>query len=374
MAASTLTHDRLAQALLDSVRERPWHEARDRRRGGLPFTHPPGLDLAVAVFPRDGAAAWANVLFSREHPEGIVAQIDGRAGAVSNVAYLADPVDASGTSIAWQPGADWQRIDFQPLAGSGPLRFVAPYPASLIKLMVVVGIAQLVCQGSLAWHERWTHAGETRRVADWCEPMITVSSNEATTALVALLHERGMIRRERNAETRNELHALFARQGLGTLRLADTLTDGRWFNSVGSGVGHLQMTAWDTVRLLWRLQAEPAPWLPDGAPPMLSPACRAQVMDWLAAQQLNQVLSTGALTALPGWVPGIDGRFAHKTGTTESYASDAGRVELPGGGHFLIALLSSLGSCSAPHPDAACDWNVPKLGAAIERRIRSAAA
>ena len=77
MAASTLTHDRLAQALLDSVRERPWHEARDRRRGGLPFTHPPGLDLAVAVFPRDGAAAWANVLFSREHPEGIVAQIDG---------------------------------------------------------------------------------------------------------------------------------------------------------------------------------------------------------------------------------------------------------------------------------------------------------
>ena len=85
-------------------------------------------------------------------------------------------------------------------AATPGLRFVAPYPASLIKLMVVVGIAQLVCQGSLAWHERWTHAGETRRVADWCEPMITVSSNEATTALVALLHERGMIRRELHTE------------------------------------------------------------------------------------------------------------------------------------------------------------------------------
>jgi hypothetical protein len=373
MALSTLTHERLAQALLDSVRERPWHEARDRRRGGLPFTHPPGIDLAVAVFPRDGAPAWANVLFSREHPEGIVAQIDGRAGAVANVAYLADPVDADGTSIAWQPGSDWQRIDFRPLAGGGPLRFVAPYPASLIKLMVVVGIAHLVCQGSAAWHERWTHVGETRRVADWCEPMITVSSNEATTALVALLHERGMIRREGKAELGNDLHALFASQGLGTLRLADTLVDGRWFNSVGSGVGHLQMTAWDTVRLLWRLQSEPAPWLPEGTPPMLSPACRGQVMDWLAAQQLNQVLSTGALKALPGWVPGIEGRFAHKTGFTESYASDAGRVELPGGGFFLIAFLSSLGGCSAPHPDAVCDWNVPKLGAAVERRIRSAA-
>lgn len=368
---SPLTHAALADALLAAVRERPWHEARDRRRNGQPFTHPPSLDLAVAVFPRHGPPAWANVLLSREHPEGLVAQIDTRAGAVSNIAFLADPVDAAGTSIAWQPGSDWQHIALRPLHGDGPHRFVAPYPASLIKLMVVVGVARLVCEGSASWHERWTHGGQTRRVADWCEPMITVSSNEATTALVALLHERGLIRREGEVETRNGLHTLLAQQGLPTLRLASTRADGGWFNRSGSGVGQLQMTAWDTVRLLWRLQETPAPWLPDSATPLLPPACRTQVMDWLAAQQLNQVLSTGSVRALPGWVPGIQGRFAHKTGTTETYASDAGRVELPDGGHFLVALLTTLGSCSAPHPDAACDWNVPALGAAVERWIVS---
>ena len=201
--------------------------------------------------------------------------------------------------------------------------------------------------------------------------MITVSSNEATTALVALLHERALIRRAGDAEIRNGLHTLFAQQGLSTLRLADTRTDGGWGNSAGSGVGHLQMTAWDTLRLLWRLQDEPAPWLAPDATALLPPACRTRVMGWLADQQLNQVLSSGSLTRLPGWQAGIGGRFAHKTGTTESYASDAGRVELPGGGYFLIALLSSLGSCSAPHPEAACDWNVPRLGAAVERWVRA---
>lgn len=379
MAASTaLTHAppihaTLAQALLDAVRAQPWHEARDRRRGGAPFTHPPSLDLAVAVFPRSGPPAWANVLFSRELPEGIAAQIDDRAGAVANIAYLADVVDAAGTSIAWQPGSDWQQIAFPPLAGCGPHRFVAPYPASVIKLMVVVAVARLVADGSSAWHERWTHAGETRRVAEWCEPMITVSSNEATSALVALLHDRGLIRRAgagaAEREVHNGLHTLFAQQGLGTLRLANTRASGGWGNRDGAGVGQLQMTAWDTLRLLWRLQPTPAPWLPDGAAPMLPDSGRTQIMAWLAAQQLHQVLSTQSLRHLPGWQPGIAGEFAHKTGTTESYAADAGRVALPGGGHFLIALTTSLGSCSAPHPEAACDWRIAQLGAAVERRL-----
>jgi hypothetical protein len=377
-APTTLTHATLAQALLQAVRAQPWHEARDRRRGGAPFTHPPSLDLAVAVFPRQGAPAWANVLFSREWPQGIVAQIDARAGAVSNIAYLADVVDAAGTSIAWQPGSDWQSISFQTLYGDGPQRFVAPYPASVIKLMVVVGVARLVADGSTSWHERWTHGGQTRRVADWCEPMLTLSSNEATSALVALLHDRGLIRREgppgADREVHNGLHTLLAQQGLGTLRLANTRPSGGWGNRDGAGVGQLQMTAWDTLRLLWRLQPTPAPWLPDGAAPLLPDSGREQVMAWLAAQQLNQVLSTSSLRHLPDWRAGIAGPFAHKTGTTESYAADAGRVELPDGGHCLIALTSSLGSCSAPHPDAACDWRIAQLGAAVEQWVATARA
>lgn len=368
------THADLAQALLDAVRAQPWHEARDRRTGGAPFTHAPSLDLAVAVFPPAGAPRWANVLFSREQPEGWVAAIGDDAGAVSNVAYLADVLDDHGVSAAWQPGADWSRLSFEPLAGSGPVRFVAPYPASLIKLMVAVGAAVLVDRGDADWDERWTHAGRGRALADWAEPMLTDSSNLATDAMVALLHARGLIRRGDDApgghEQHNDLHALFASQQLGTLRLADTRAHGGWRNADGAGVGRLQMTAWDTVRLLWRLQDVPAPWLAANAPQMLSIGSRTRLMGWLWKQRQNEVLSSGAQAHHAGWPAGIAGPFAHKTGTTDTYASDAGRVNLPGGGFFLIALLTSLGRCAAPHDGAATDPNVPRLGAAIEGWIR----
>ncbi len=388
------THATLAQALLEAVRAQPWQAARDQRRGGQPFTHAPNLDLAVAAFKPGVAPIFANVLFSRELPEGAVATIGPQAGATTNIAWLADTVNAAGTSVAWQPHSDWSALRFAPLAGQGPIRFVAPYPASLIKLMVAVGMAYLVDWHITSWDEPWPHGDKQGRkalsVAQWTEPMITESSNEATDAMVALLHARGMIRREGGVlaasaasataatatatadsptdhEARNELHTLFARQGLHTLRLANTRANGGWRNGNGSGVGHLQMTAWDTVRLLWRLQDDAAPWLPSAAPAMLTAASRARLMAWMGAQTLNQVLSSGSVRQLAGWQAGITGRFAHKTGTTESYASDAGRVELPGGGHFLIALLTTLGSASAPHPDAATDWAVPRLGAAVER-------
>ena len=392
MPRTPLTHATLAQALLDAVRSQPWHLARDQRRAGAPFTHPPSLDLAVAAFVPGQAPAWANVLFSRELPQGHVAHFAGQAGSVSSVTFQADIVDAQGVSVAWQPHSDWSGLRFPPLFGEGAVRFVAPYPASLIKLMVAVGVAMLVDARRAEWHAPWRHAGHTHSLAEWAEPMITLSSNEATDALVALLHARGLIRRQgdgdggshADAEVHNELHALFARQGLATLRLANTRADGGWRNTDGAGVGQLQMTAWDSLRLLWRLQDDPAPWLAPAvpgraadaqavgadAPELLSRASRVRLMGWLAAQQRNEVLSSSSLTHVPGWQAGIQGRFAHKTGTTETYASDAGRVELPGGGHFLIAVLSSLGSASAPHPDCAADGSLPRLGAAVEQWLR----
>ena len=365
------THADLAQALRRAVLAQPWAQARDRRRGGLPFTHPPSLDLAVAVLPRDGAPVWANLLFSRELPQGHVADIGADAGAVRGVRWLADPVDDAGTSIAWQPGSDWQQISFERLHGDGPLRFVAPYPASLIKLMVAVGVARQVDQGAASWSMPWAHAGESRSLADWAEPMITVSSNAATDALVAWLHACGALQRDdAGHEGVNRLHELFAAQGLPTLRLAGTTAQGGWRNADGSGVGQLQMTAWDTVRLLWRTLEVAAPWLPAGAAPMLSRDSRQRLWGWLAGQALNEVLSTKSLTQRPGWRAGIAGAFAHKTGTTETYAADAG-LFVPGPGHrVLIALLTTLGRCSAPHEACATDWCVPQVGAAVEAWLK----
>lgn len=340
-------HAGLAAALRDAVR------ALDFGAGaygvnGVHGAHP-SLDLAVAVFARGRTPLWANVLFSREHPEGIVADIDDHAHAVRGIRFERDLQDAGGRSVAWLPGADWSRLVFAPLWGEGPLRFVAPYSASLLKLMVAVGVGLAVDRGRCAWP------------ADLVEPMITVSSNEATDEAVALLHRVGAVAL---------LHEAFARFGLSTLRLDDTTPAGGWRNAQGAGVGHIHMTAWDTARLLWLLDdgAPNAPWLAPDVAPLLQPATRDALRGALARQQLHEILSSSSLVGVPGWVEGIPARarFAHKTGSTESYAADAGIVE-DGDLHYIVALTSSLGRRYAPHARCATTWRLPALGAAVHR-------
>ena len=356
--------EQLAQALRAAVLAQRFETTPDHRQGGAPLGVHPSIDLAVAVFPRGAAPVCANVLFSREHPEGLVARIGAGFGAVENIAFKADVRNAAGDSYAWFPGADWSRIDFPALFGQGP-RFVAPYPASLLKTMVAVGVGRLVDSGRSDWALPLAYAGQTRPVGDWMFDMITVSSNEATSALVAHLHARGAIRREGGVEVHNELHDLFAAHGLPGLRIANTQPDGGWGNGAGAGVGQIQMTAWDAVRLMWRLDADaPAVAVPA---PLLSDASRAAVRRTLDAQKLHEVLNSSALQALPGWVPGIPtppATFAHKTGGTENYGSDAGIVH-DGELHYLIAITTSLGSRDAPHPDATTTWKLPALGASI---------
>jgi hypothetical protein len=393
-SAAPFTHAELADALADIVAA--------ELGAAPPFDPPPNLDLALVAFPAAAPPVWANVLFSREWPRGLRAQLPDDAGAVENIAYFADPVDAARRSIAWLPGADWTRlVGLRPLTGPGPHQFIAPYPASLIKLMVAVGVARLVDEDRARWIDPWPFEGRRHTIADWTGPMLTTSDNDATRAMVALLHDRGLIERVGTAE-RNALHTLFEQRGLGGLRLASTRADGGWFNRDGAGVGQLQMTAWDTVRLLWLLLPDTvAPWLAAGTTPLLSAASAARLWGWLGDQALHEVLSSTLLAGLPGWQAGLPARlparwlrpdgsavvgsqvfpgdlapaqaaatvaFLHKTGTTESYASDAGLVHrLHGGGRrYLIALTSTLGSRHAPHPLAATAWCVPRIGAAVD--------
>ena len=402
-----MTRDDLAQALLHAVRAQQFEATSDAMRGGAPLARFPSLDLALIAFPQGAAPVWANVLFSREHPQGLVADIAGNAGAVRNVAYVADRTDMQLRSDAWLPDADWSRLHFEPLAGGGPNRFVAPYPASLGKLMVVVGVARLIDSGLCAWDAPLPFGGRVRPVAAWAEDMITFSCNPSTAALVALLHAQASIVRDGNKEVQNELHDAFATQGLATLRLADTRADGGWGNAAGAGVGHLQMTAWDSARLLWLLDADapPAPWRQPGTPALLSVASRARIRAWLDDQALHEILSSTALAGVPGCVPGLpaalptrwidaDGglfggsryalpadvrpassraevHFAHKTGSTENYASDAGIVSgiAPRRRHYIVALISNLGTRYAPGEPCATTWRIPALGAAIDAAL-----
>jgi beta-lactamase class A len=269
------------------------------------------------------------------------------------VRFDRDVQDAKGTSIAWQSGRNWRQLAWQPVtpraAGPGTLRFVAPYPASLLKLMVAVGVGLALDRGLLA---EWPAA---------LEPMIVVSDNEATTELVALLHRLDLMA---------PLNARLGELGLSTLQLNDTQPDGGWRNADGSGVGHIHMTAWDSVRLLWLLDADapPAPWLPAGSV-LLQPATRQHLRGVLQRQQLDHVLSSGSLRDVPGWLPGLPDApaFAHKTGSTDNYAADAGILRTTDGGHAIVALLSNLGARYASDPRCVTTWRLPALGAAIAR-------
>jgi len=395
MAESSITHAELAAALREALRASLDEAPR--------FDPPPTLDLAVVAFPHGAAPVWANVLVTRGHHEGVVARIGADASAVQDIRYLVDPTDAQRRSIAWQPGADWTRLQgLLTLHGTGPFASIAPYPASLIKLMVAVGVGLLIDQGRADWNEDWTWQGRQRSVLQWTDGMVTESRNDDTSAMVALLHARGLIEGSRNG-----LHEAYSRCGLPTLRLSSTRADGGWLNRDGAGVGHLQMTAWDTVRLLWLMLPAVMPdvpqpaWLPADAPPLMHHSTAARIWQLMDEQALHEVLSSSITVGLPGWQAGIpalvptrwvgpDGRvaaadrrwpgdvrplqakatvrFAHKTGTTENYLSDAGWVRSirPGGRRYLVALLSTLGSRHAPHPDLATHWCVPALGARID--------
>jgi len=345
----------LAQALLDAVRAQHFEHTADRWRGGAAVEAFPSIDLAVVRFAPGAQPQAANVLFSREHPQGLTAEFSGSFGPVAHIRFDQDLQDDQGNSCAWSLGADWSRIDFQPLHGTGPQRMVAPYPASLLKLLVAVGVGLAVEAGHCGW------PGEL-------EPMITFSSNEATDACVALLHRTGAI---------PTLQATLRRWGLHTLQLNDTTPEGGWRNANGSGVGHIHMTAWDTVRLLWLLDADapPPPWLPPGTA-TLQAATRSHLRAVLQRQQLDQILSSGALKDVPGWVPGLPDApaFAHKTGTTDNYASDAGIVKTASA-HYLVAVLTNLGRrYAAPDPTherCATTWRLPALGAAIHHLIQT---
>jgi hypothetical protein len=350
----------LADALLAAVREQRFETTADAMLGGAPLRHFPSLDLAVARFAPGAAPVWANVLFSREHRQGHVARFGGAhgAGAVANARFVADLQDAERRSIAWLPDADWSALPWRPLHDgfdADAPRFVAPYPASLLKLMVAVGVALGVDAGRCDWPAA-------------LEPMIVVSDNDATDTCVALLHRIGMVSR---------LNAALAERDLRTLQLNRTTPAGGWRNGDGAGVGAIHMTAWDTLRLLWLLDADapPPPWLPAGTPPLLSAASRAHLRGVLERQQLDHVLSSGSLRDLPGWVPGLPDApaFAHKTGSTENYASDAGIVRGADGTHYLVALLTNLGSRYAEHPKLVTTWRLPALGAAMHRIVRTLA-
>lgn len=362
------------------------------------IANPPNVDVAVIQLDRNGKLVdVANVLLSRDYPDGQLVPIDQNYAA-SAVRFrkwdmerfdggtFSDTNGEKLTTKGWTTNPPLTTAD-DIVSGreSASLQFMSPYPASLFKLMIAYYTMRLVDAGDLDLNQNYTYTvlsasgneieiQETRLLSDWLDPMLTFSDNYSTRALVKLLFDLNQL---------DDLNAEFRRLGLGTLQIndIDTRTGGGW------QPGSIHMTALDTARLLWLIDGtkgnQPLWKQPNGRfvrSSELSASSRSYLKELLAQQGYNEALSTSNFCDAPNTEPGIpapvpdrwidpadgtvtvdgipygrdvrpcnataDVSFAHKTGITFNYGSDAGIVEsLPNQPyrHYIIAFLANQG-------------------------------
>jgi hypothetical protein len=356
----------LERGLLEAVRAVDFARVLDWRRQGQPVAQPPNVDVAVIELDAEGRpVAAADVLLSRDYPRARGVPIDRATLGTRAVRFTRWNADRWSGREPWTgAGAD---EDVVPGRSGAALRFMAPYPASLFKILIAYGVMRRVDQGEFTLD---TPVGE-RPLRAWVDPMITESNNDATAQLVKLLHERGALAR---------LNADLAELGLGTLQVNGTSpTTGRSWQP-----GSIHMTALDTARLFLLIEGGPGTlWkTPRGravTAAELSEPSRAFLQKVLSEQGYAEGLSSTVVCGDPNTRPGLpvaeparwvaeDGtatvgtsafkrdtrpcnaaaevEFLHKTGQTENYGSDAGIVRaLPGQAprRYVIAFLSSLG-------------------------------
>jgi beta-lactamase class A len=349
--------------------------------------------VAVIELRPDGRATRAaDVLLSRDYPNGLLVAIDRHLAASAvrfrrwdierwnGGTFASDGVQTS--AKGWNDNPPRTPAD-DIVAGRemAPFQFMAPYPASLFKLLVAFHTLRLVDRGTLHLDAPYAYdpaggcgraAPGTQTTRGWLDAMITASDNRSACALLKQLHGLGEV---------DGMNAELRELGLGTLQVNGTspLTGGTW------QPGEIHMTALDTARLLWLVAGAPGVlWTrPDGRPvtgAVLSDSSRALLAQLLAEQGFNVALSTTNFCGLDypsagipqriadRWVdPGtgtvtVEGipygrdvrpcnsaaevTFAHKTGLTYNYGSDAGIVRsLPGvpSRRYVVALLSNLG-------------------------------
>ncbi len=208
------------------------------------IAHAPSVDVAVIQLDREGqVVASANVLLSRDYPKGVIVPASLVQGAAS--------VRFRRWDIARWNGGVFKPREFKPVTTKGwtnlpPLtddddivpgrtnvsfEFMAPYPASLFKLLVAFHVMRMVDSRSLTLNTPYAFSvanqkDETLPVRAWLDPMMTESNNRATQALLQLLHRRSRV---------DIMNREFRELGLETLQINGTRAeDGRnWQTEIG---------------------------------------------------------------------------------------------------------------------------------------------
>lgn len=359
------------------------------------IAHPPNVNVAVIQLDERGNLVdRAFVILSRDYPQGLVVPLDENLGT-SSVRFLRWDIDRSNggtfdsngkqlTTKGWTNNPPLTAADeLVPGRTNAPITFAAPYPASLFKAMIAFHVMRMVDAGTISLDTEFLlelpgAKPAKRKVRAWLDAMITVSDNFSTQALLKMFHEKNEI---------DSLNREFRELNLPTLQInATDPKTGRGWNTA-----QINLTAWDIARMFWLIDGGAEKFWngADGKPvtgKLLSDSSRAFLKNVLSEQALNDCLTTanfpGAPNVLPGipsrvaerWIDRTNGRviihetedgkvdfgvdirptnanaevnFAHKTGLTFNYASDAGIVtSLPGKPfrHYIIAFVANLGN------------------------------
>ena len=359
-------------------------------RTAQPAAFLPNVDAALIELTRAGRIAGvANVLYDRDSPDGYRVEVDPGTLSTVGVEFSRWRPDRWEDPAAWSAGPAAPDVTV-PSADAGK-RYMAAYPASVLKLMVAYSVFRLVDEGrlaldrSLAYHavdgrtcgygpaDGSPKDGATDTVAGWLDAMTTCSDDFSTCVLLQAIHDHGAL---------ESANAHFAELGLPSLRMRPAVPE------LGDGwsSGTMSMGALDTAKLLLLVAgASGTLWqAPDGravtADSGLTARSRTAFLADLAEQSFNDVLNPVNLCGSPDAVPGIpstvpqrwvgdDGHvrtegidfgydtrpcheaaqveFAHKTGLTSDAGGDAGIVRaLPGedGRWYVVAVLSSIGT------------------------------
>ena len=345
------------------------------------LTVPPNLDLAVLVLNQLGEISKAaNVIISRDYPQGLISNLDNNLTTRNITWQRWDQKQWDGTR-PWISSSDLlpekKRIhDQSDIVGNGV--FMSPYPASLFKLPLSFFLLEEVSSKRL-------DLSDIRRDL---RKMLTVSSNQSTRNLLKLTHDNQRI---------SAMNRRFKELGLGTIQIkgTDPKSGGSW------NPGLISMSAMDTAKLLWLIQADKgssSSWAntrnDKPAESKLNSHSKKLLLKHLGNQAFNETLSTAnfgvggtrsedmgppnVIPGIPNYVPGkwidditgavivnSDGeiidygedvrsynndiankRFLHKTGITYNFGSDAGIVDRNDGkdaNRYIISFFSNLG-------------------------------
>jgi len=353
------------------------------------IAHTPNVDLAVIALDDEGRPrAVADVLLSRDYPDGVGVPVGDDLGTDDvrwrrwnpdrwNGGTFSEKDGSKATTVGWKDDPPLSPADdIVPGREKAPLEFMAPYPASMFKLMVAFHTLRLVDRGAIDLDRPYRYdppdgPAMTRTTRELLDRMITESDNDSARALIKQIHDLGQM---------DALNAGFRDLDLPTLQVngTDPASGANW------SIGQITMTSLDTARLLLLVNGAPGVlWrTPAGKPvraDVLSPGSRRLFLGLLADQGWNDVLTTanwcgrsypaqGIPSRVAGrWVdPGtgtvtVAGKafgqdvrpcnaaaevtFAHKTGFTYNYLADAGIVRSLNGedGDYIVVMMSNLG-------------------------------